>query len=287
VNDSSGTTVRLVGEPLRFDSGSMQGSISADVEYLATVPLGTSIDASTSSGDIQVRGPLGACRLRTDYGDVDAADTQGGLEAHTSSGEVHAARAEGGALLLESSYGDVHLTSATAERIALSSSSGDIDIEDARAQSVELSTSYGSVSARRITGELHARSGSGDLPLSGIEGALEAASSYGDVAVEGVFAELRASASSGDVRARALAGSRADRPWSLSSSYGGVTLSVPEDFGCDLDARTSYGSVESDFPILTEAGKRAGDSSLRGRLGAGGASVSLSAGSGDVALKKL
>ena len=54
-----------------------------------------------------------------------------------------------------------------------------------------------------------------------------------------------------------------------------------------LDARTSYGAVECDFPVTIEAGKRRGEGRLQGTIGAGGGTVRLSSDSGDVALKKL
>lgn len=287
VNDDSGTTVRLVGDPLTVADDSTRVMISADVEYEATVPLGTLVETSLTFGDIRARGPLGACRLETQYGSVEVEEIRGDLEAHSGSGDVRAERVDGGALVLSSAYGEVRLASATAERITCDSGSGDIELADARAETIDLSTSYGSVDARRVAGSLRARSGSGSLRLTEIEGALEAESSYGEIEVAGVLMNLRASTGSGDVHVRALAGSRADSSWSLSSSYGSVTLKVPEDFGCELDARTSYGSVETDFPVLTEAGKREGDSTLRGKLGVGGGRVTLSSGSGDVALKKL
>ncbi len=286
-NEEAGTTVRFVGEPLRVAEGSMKAVIAANVDYVATVPEGTPIEASTSSGDIRVRGPLGACRLDTQYGSVEAQEVRGGLEARSGSGDVRAERVEGALVVLGSAYGEVQLALATVERITCESGSGDIDVEDVRAGSVELSTNYGSVRASRVVGALRARSGSGSLRLTGTEGALDAQSSYGGIVVEGVLADLRASAGSGDVRVRALAGSRPDPAWSLVSNYGGVTLQVPEDFGCELDARTSYGSVETDFPVLTGAGKREGDSTLRGKVGPGGGRVTLSSGSGNVALKKL
>ena len=81
--------------------------------------------------------------------------------------------------------------------------------------------------------------------------------------------------------------SRVDPAWSLSSSFGSVIVWVPEGFDCDLDASTDFGAVESDFALLSEAGKRQGDSSLKGKIGAGGATVTLRTSSGKVALKKL
>jgi DUF4097 and DUF4098 domain-containing protein YvlB len=286
--DAAGARVRLVGEPLEVHGRSMNATLSADVEYVASVPAGTALEALTSAGDIEARGPLGATRLVTQYGDVGAEDVRGSLDASSGSGDVRAARVEGDVIALSSEYGDVRLEEgAAAGNVACTSGSGDVDVERTRGRAIELATSYGDLDARDLEGELRARSGSGSVRICGARGAIDADSSYGGVEIEGILAGLRASAGSGDVRVRALPGSRVDPAWSLTSSYGSVTLSVPSDFACELDARTSFGSVKSDFSLLTEAGERENDSALRGQVGAGGGRVTLASGSGNVALKKL
>ena len=287
VNDASGARARLVGDPLALSEGSTKLRISADVDYEASVPEGTLLVAGTASGDIEARGPLAACRLDATYGNIEVEGVRGALEAHTSSGNVRAVRVECDEIELESDYGNVRVEEAAAERIVCESDSGDVDLESARAPSVQLATSYGSVEVRELTGDLHARSGSGNVRVHDVAGKIDAESDYGDVEVEGVVTDLRAGTDSGDVRVRALPGSRVEQAWSLWSDYGAVVLHAPEDFACELDARTDYGAVESDFPIFSETSRRQRDSSIAGRVGDGGPSVTLRTSSGKVALKKL
>jgi len=80
--------------------------------------------------------------------------------------------------------------------------------------------------------------------------------------------------------------------WKLTSSFGPVVLHVPADFGCALDAHTSFGHVFSDFPVAREAAEERGEHRLRGTVGSGtfggrAGKVVLSSGSGDVALRRL
>ncbi len=286
VNDDAGTTVRLKGEPLDISDRSMRASITADVDFDAFVPHWTPIQASASSGDIRVKGPVGRSQLDTSYGDVEAENVRGGLEAHCGSGDVSAADLDEGDVTLQSGYGDISLERAGGRHVECTSGSGDLEITDLRAETLALSTSYGDVRASQVAGDLQARSGTGDVRVSGLEGPLEAESSYGQIEIEGVLAELTARTGSGNVRVRAQPGSRIESGWSLSSSYGNVSLHVPEGFGCELDARTSYGSVDSDFSLLFEAGQRQDDSTLSGRIGNGGGTVRLTSGSGNVSLKR-
>ncbi|HKE01271.1 MAG TPA: DUF4097 family beta strand repeat-containing protein, partial [Planctomycetota bacterium] len=95
---------------------------------------------------------------------------------------------------------------------------------------------------------------------------------------------VEARSSSGKVSVRAYEGSKAKEPWSLVSGYGSIVLEAPADFACTLDARTSYGSVESDLPIATDAGKPA-KGSLRGAVNGGGERVKLESASGSISIR--
>jgi DUF4097 and DUF4098 domain-containing protein YvlB len=282
-----GPMVRLVGEPLRVEEGRASAQLGAHADFEAVVPDGTRLVAHSGSGDLLARGALGACRLETSYGDIAAEGVRGDLVAKCGSGDVIAADVEGGSIELTSGYGQIQLAGARATRIRIESGSGDIALEDAHAGTLALETSYGDVHVRAAHGALRARSGSGEVRLHGVHGALDAESGYGALELDGVFSALTAASGSGDVFARARAGSTPDAAWKLHSGYGSVTLAVPDGFGCTLEARTSYGDVDCDFPITIEADQLEKRGTLRGTVRSGAGSVTLSSGSGDVALRKL
>lgn len=282
-----GPHAELVGEPLRLHEGSMHMELAAHVDFVATVPAGTNLTASSGSGDLVTRGALGTLRLTTGYGSIAIDEARGDVSAKSGSGDVEAARLDGGEVVLESGYGAVRVQDARARRLKCESGSGDIHVETASGGALDLETGYGSVKVERAGGAVRASSGSGDVRLRGVAGPVEAKSGYGAVEIDGVLASVEASSGSGDVRVRAHAGSRVDPAWTVSSSYGEVVVEVPEDFACVLDARTGYGSIECAFPVTIEAGKkRKGDTKLAGTIGSGGGTVALSSGSGDVTLKK-
>lgn len=181
VSDAEGATVRLVGEPLRLAERSMQLQISADVEYVASVPPGTRVEATTSAGNLEARGPLAACHLTTRHGNVDVQEVRGDLTARSESGNVTARRVEGDELELSTAHGNVRLDRASAERVRCESNSGNVELEDVRAREVELATNHGNVDVTRFAGSLRARSGSGDLSLVEVTGAVEASSNHGAV----------------------------------------------------------------------------------------------------------
>jgi DUF4097 and DUF4098 domain-containing protein YvlB len=283
---ASGLGVELIGTPLVVREGSLELQLSAHVDYVATVPIGTSLTATSDTGALSIRGFVGDLRLDTRYGAIEIERARGALHAKSGTGDVHVAYLEGGTAELRSEYGSIHVGEARGTHLVCASGSGDVEVQAAEVDELELTTQYGAVRVGRAGGSVHARSGSGDVRVSGARGALTATSDYGTVEVEGVLTALEARSGSGNVHARALEGSRIESAWRLESSYGSVVLQVPEGFACALDAKTSYGAVACDFPLTMEAGKKA-EKRLRGTLGSGGGTVTLSSDSGDVALRKL
>lgn len=266
--------------------GAQRWHVRADL--VLHVPAGVRLQLSTGSGAIELCGPLGDSVLRSSYGSLDASGLRGNLVAKTGSGSVQVADVRGDVVELESSYGKVALRSVEARRVEAKSGSGAIELQSVQAETVRASTSYGSVQAREVVGSLEARSGSGRVSVGDLRGSLEAHSSYGQVDCEGVFEGLVAHSGSGSVEVRAHVGSSPRATWKLSSGYGRVRLALPDDFGCELDARTSYGEVDIGFPIQIEpGGLKVGSRKVSGRIGAGGGRVELSSGSGSVAVVPL
>ena len=284
------------------------------------LPRNTTLTLRTSSGEIDVRGALGACTLHSDYGAVKARGIAGDVQASSSSGDVlvqdvHAASVKAhsdygalalrnleitGPLEIAASSGDVSLSDVHAERVSIASSYGDVRLErvqadvqaklssgDLQASDLggthgQLSSSYGSLNLRGAKGEYELSTESGDVHVEHFEGRLRAHSSYGSVNTKGLFHALELTSSSGDVSAEAEPGSTLDAAWRLDSSYGGVSLRIPSELDLDLDASTDYGSVKLDVP-----GEKPADGdrkSVRVHVGKGGPSLRMHTSSGDVRL---
>jgi hypothetical protein len=316
-----GVRIRVLAEEGREKSlfGTFStGGIEADLDL--TVPEGVRLDVRSESGDVEGKGAFASSKIHSSYGSVRIRGVDGELEATSSSGDVTVSGTKGKKVLAKSSYGSVQLVDSESSEVDMHSSSGDVKLENVHGDRLRVGSSYGGVEMRRIGGELEAELSSGDVSLkdwsgkrasvvtkyggvtaehtSGAleaksssgevqvrdhEGPLAAHSSYGEVHVDGVFTALEADSSSGDVVVQAKAGSRIDRGWKISSSYGSVQLVVPDGFGCHLDAKTSYGEVSVGLPIEPDAGaKKQSSHSARGNLNGGGGSVELRCKSGDV-----
>jgi DUF4097 and DUF4098 domain-containing protein YvlB len=122
----------------------------------------------------------------------------------------------------------------------------------------------------------------------------------GEMSAEGLKADVKASTVNGSVRvtttglaeASTVNGSvyaqmgRAnwDDELEFSTVNGGITLILPSKLDTDVRASTVNGDIDSDFPLMVSG--RFGPRKVRGTIGAGGRSLSLSTVNGEIRLRK-
>ena len=149
---------------------------------------------------------------------------------------------------------------------------------------IEAQTGDGRVSVRNVEGDLRVRTGDGAIHLEQVNGSIDATSGDGAIDIEGAVRRLSARSGDGRVRIHATAPPSAD--WNLATGDGSVLLEVPEGFGAELDASTGDGRVEvRDVPFSGETDGR-DRSSARGRIGNGGANISIRSGDGVITIRR-
>lgn len=164
------------------DTGS--GTILGDIEIVATVPPGSTVDFDGGAADLDTQGQLGAVAAHTTAGDVDV-DTAATLTVRTSSGDIYSSDVTGRADVTASS-GDVRL--GRVRDITARTSSGDITISGFSG-SGDLTASSGSITVTAVEGgALRARTSAGGIHVSAAPGvaerlAVKARSSVGRVRV--------------------------------------------------------------------------------------------------------
>ena len=143
-------------------------------------------------------------------------------------------------------------------------------------------TSYNGIVARRIGGALDIDGGSCSVRVEGVQGPLTVDNSYEYVIVEGCAASVKIGGDSSPVEIVNIAALPADAIYDIRTSYERVKIVLPADASVEVQAETTYGEIESDFPMVytSRGGKRAELS-----LGAGEAKISITT-SEDIVIKQ-
>ena len=187
------------------------------------------VDASTGSGGIDIDSVPSDVRLETGSGSIRLNHVAGSARGHTGSGSIEGDGIGGGSSVN------------TSAKFQGKASEG----SNAPGRSyLDFETGSGSIRLQNVTGELKARTGSGNIEAEGQQ--------------------------AGD--------------WELHTGSGGIRVRLPQTAKFDLMARTSSGSVSTDFPITIQGTVNRRE--LSGSVNGGGPKLDLHTASGSIHIEK-
>ena len=167
-------------------------------------------------------------------------------------------------------------------KVKAGSGNGDVSVTGAGSE-VSAATGNGRVNVSGTTGEVAASTGNGRVTVEGARGPVHASTGNGDVRVTTSLGPVIASSGNGDIE---VAMDKLESPSSMefSTGNGRITVTVPDDFGAELESNTGSGSIISDFPIQVRG--RINPTRLRGTIGKGGGRLTMSSGNGNLEIRK-
>jgi hypothetical protein len=159
---------------------------------------------------------------------------------------------------------------------------GDVAINGAGGD-VKASTGNGRVLIAGTTGRVVAHTGNGRVTVEDARGPVEATTGNGDVRVSTASGPVTASSGNGDIDVSMARLERAAE-MTFSTGSGRIMLTVPANFGAELEGSTGNGEISSDFPMRVEG--RINPRHIRGTLGGGGERLALHSGNGDITIRR-
>jgi len=167
-------------------------------------------------------------------------------------------------------------------KLAVGSGNGDVSVSGATDE-VRAGSGNGRVSVS-AGGAVNASSGNGDVSVQRAGGPVRASSGNGRVIVATSRGPVNASSGNGDVEVSMDAIADVSDDMELSSGNGTITVTVPPDFGGEIDASTGSGKFYSDFPMTVRG--RIDPQHVRATIGRGGRRLTMRSGNGDVEIRK-
>jgi ferric-dicitrate binding protein FerR (iron transport regulator) len=153
----------------------------------------------------------------------------------------------------------------------------DLDIRIPNGKTVLVYLAAGEVVVSRVDGDLTVSAGSADIRSTGTSGRLVLDTGSGDVSVDGARGDVTLDTGSGDVSASNVSGDEL----TADTGSGDVTLALPASWESRVELDTASGDIHSDFRMTVE---EMDDDYARRRVGTGGGSLEVDAGSGDIRL---
>ncbi|MGA2542092.1 MAG: hypothetical protein ABSG78_11115 [Verrucomicrobiota bacterium] len=189
--------------------------------------IGGPLEAATSFALLRAEDIGGPATLANQNGEIKASAIRGLLDAKTSFASL-VARDIGGRVHLRNQNGSVQVVQA----------GGNADIK----------TSFDKLSVEGIQGDAILVNQNGGVAASGVTGSVQATTSFAAMDIKGAGSEFVCHNQCGAIRLRAT--STALTHIEASTSFDTLELHLPAGLKPALLARTSFGDIESDFPVL-------------------------------------
>jgi DUF4097 and DUF4098 domain-containing protein YvlB len=252
----------------------------ARADLVLTVPAAAATTVTVNRGDIHINSIKASVMATANHGDIDLSAITGPATAHINSGAASlTAHSLGSGITVKGHAQDITLTD-IAGAVTLS---GDF---------------FGTTHFERINGPISFHTSRDDLQLARLDGQAEI-SPHSDLSVDDGFGPLVVTASNRNVTLDRIAGdiSVTDRNGAieltaapplgsitLEDRNGSIRTTMPEHAGFVVQATTSNGDIDTDFPLSPSG---SGNSkSLNGTVGNGGTHLFLTTSNGDISIHK-
>lgn len=237
----------------------------------SSVFRGRRIDVSGSGrgveawADLHILVPNGRdFQLKHVTGDIDVSDVDGELELDVASSDVQTRKTRGD-LRIAGGSGSVTLDGHTGD-LRVNVGSGGVRVDHVDGGRVQIGSGSGGVRGTGMSGnDVTIRTGSGGIDL-------------------GAVSARRVTMQTGSGGARVGMTSNPE-DITVHSGSGPVTLTLPSNFGANVDITTGSGGIDSDFSFTTE-GRYRRDRNVHGTIGNGRGRLLVQTGSGGVRLRR-
>ncbi|MBC8249530.1 MAG: DUF4097 family beta strand repeat protein [Anaerolineales bacterium] len=281
--DGNRITVRVVRPEYTYAFASTRRDPQVDFDI--RVPFETSLQLVTSNGDLTVSTVTGTVELETSFGTIRAEDVNGAVSARFSNGDITLiGLSDAGDLEVETNFGALVLQDVTADSITAHTSSGRIRVsEGTLSGALDLENNSGDVTVEGVrAASYRLTSMSGNLTLNECSGPLDLRTDFGSIEVRnGTEVQLALKTSRGEVYFSGRLHAQGEHR--VESDFGDVRLVLPADAAFDLDAKTDFGSIDTDFPVTVT---QFGEKHLVGEVNGGGPLLRIKVNRGDITLEK-
>jgi len=215
------------------------------VNLKISVPRFAPVQIDNSFGDIEVNDLKQPLSVGGKFGDVYVMGCEK-IQINNSHGDVDVKYAKD-TLLIENHFGGVVVKDAHGP-VTVDNSHGGVEVRNAK-QGTRIYNKYGSVELSDIRGYCEVRNSHGSVKLSDVD-VVDVINRYGSITIKNASDEVDVQNAHGSVTIELYESPIPEI--SACTSFQPIELILPDNVACKILAETSYGSIESDFPLDVE-----------------------------------
>lgn len=285
INDRQKPTMTVEGNTLRISGGENQPHVqvgfvmgprtTSDLEIWA--PRKAPLQVTAAHGDINMGERDSDVKISTTHGDIQASQIKGNVDITSNRGDIRINQITGD-VHLNGHADDVTLTDISGVAVLDGEFFGDTKLSHI-GKSVKFHSSRTDLELGKLAGDLDMDSG--DLHVSSVSGSFEVHTRAKDIRVEDVSGPVTVENSHGEIDLHPKS------PYgdvNVSNHQGAIHVVLPEGAGFNVDARSTRGELESDFPL--DISKNGDDRVAQGSVGKGGNKLQLTTDHGSIEIRK-
>jgi len=250
------TSVNLNSSFGKIDISGLVGDAQLESQFgdLDVENLTGALDAKSSNATItvkQVEAGEGEVGVDTSFGSITVESvTANDILVITSNGNITARKLTAKETLqIENQFGAIEVFDVQAATLTIENSNGKISVDAGQVgELISASNQFGDVKVVNVDSPAYQLSTSnGDLTVGGATGSLKLENSFGAITITGATnVSLDVKGSNGGIT---FSGSLNPTAHTVKTSFGDITLTIPENSSFDVVLDASFGTVESELPL--------------------------------------
>lgn len=227
------------------------------------------------NGKVEAVTVKGSADLNTSFGEVSFSDIGGNVSVRSNNSQIQGVRVKGSARI-NNSFGRVAISEVDRD-VDVQSGNGEVSVSAIRGDA-SLKTSFAAVDASNISGALSVIDSNGSVTATKARAAT-VKTSFGGVTLQQIAGAITVDNQNGAVEASSDATGTC-QPISIRTSFSPIRVHLRGNPNYRVAATTSFGKIQSDFP-LTVSGSISADS-LSGTIGEGRCDLKLTGNNGTI-----
>jgi hypothetical protein len=244
------------------------------------LPKRSTLRVENRNGRVSVQDLTGDENIVNRFGDIEIQNINGEVRLENRNGSVTVEDVSD-SVIINNSYSNTTAKN-VGGNLEIETRNGSVDVSGVKGNAT-VTNSYAPINVENVQGALTIRGRNNSVDAQHVDGDLTVDSSYENVTVDDPKGAVKISSRNGEVTLSFEKPPQKDV--TVTAQYGTVRLDLPSASSFNVDARTEFGEIDSEFDGLNRDNSRR-ERALTGQVGSGGPRIKIDLRNGNLHLGK-
>jgi len=199
------------------------------------------------SGEIAINNCGGALDIKNDYSENRISNFEGPVNIDGNSC-INILKNIKGNITLEASFDSIELTEIIGD-VDIKTTSSEIELNIIKGD-VSIENKFDPIKVKAISGKLKIRGGSCEITGEDIAGDIDIENTFQDIELIGTGSSIKIDSKSSQIDIKKIKNLPDSSTIVIKTVFNDINLTLPSDYKIPIFAKSKFGDIESDFPVL-------------------------------------